>query len=151
MFFRIISILLLLLLPLETTQEVNSHNCELIPGPGLIVTVYQNSTKQYSTLQEAINSIETRVNNNVKSIAIICLPPGLHKLTRQIDFGEVSLALVGSLETTVECAYEPVTDYTWYLNQSEVFHLHQTTFVNCPRPFRIIAVENVNIQDCAFE
>ncbi len=160
---HIISTLLLLLVIHSATAQgvggIDSH-CDNVSSsdPQIIAALYCQSTlfttKRFTTFQEAIDFIQiTGVNNSLPNIAVVCLPPGYHELKKQVEFGEVGLVLVGSVKTTVECSYgiPKEFDYTWHFNQSNIFHLQQTRFVNCPRPFRVIAVQDVSIQNCTFE
>ncbi len=105
----------------------------------------------FDSLQEALDFVKS--NNN--SQPTICLPPGTHIVSNQIQFGQKSLRLIGSENTTVRCDYDPLPvnegiDYTWHLNRSEFFCLSGIHFSSCPYPYRVIAVKEVTVRNCTF-
>ncbi|XP_064397658.1 uncharacterized protein LOC135344383 [Halichondria panicea] len=105
----------------------------------------------FDSFQEALDFVKS--NNN--SQPTICLPPGTHIVSNQIQFGQKSLRLIGSENTTVRCDYDPLPsnegiDYTWHLNRSEFFCLSGIHFSSCPYPYRVIAVKEVTVRNCTF-
>ncbi len=152
MLLQMISATLLLLHSIVVEGGIQ-RNCEN-PQPGTITIFYQNTTSQFNSLQEALD-FTVAANNSWSEATTVCLPPGYYELTKQIHFGELSLILIGSKNTSfIECSYEPSPlegiDYTWHFNHSKVLYLQHIKFNNCPYPFRAIALQNVSVQDCTF-
>ena len=134
-----------------TAQHSNCRSSQIQPD---IYVISENVTQEHNSLQDAIdNAIVT--NNSWLGVPTICLPQGHYRITKQTTFNGSSIALVGTQGTTIECDYDPLPfnegfDYTWHFNQSRLVHLENISFVNCPYPFRLIAVQNVTVQDCVF-
>ncbi len=122
---------------------------------GLISSTYDDHTTPFGSIQEALDDVALKNHSNLET-PTICLPPGTHHMTRPLWFGPLSLRLIGSRNSTiVECEYdaqnlESGIDYTWQFNQSKQLYLSGIQFLNCPYPFRVIAVETVTVKQCTF-
>ena len=97
----------------------------------------------------------------------IALPPGDHLVTAPVHFGEASVHMFGSGESsedvTISCNYTvdvdesrifernySYTDYTFYFNRSEVVSFEMVQFVGCPFPLRLDTVAAVRIHNSTF-
>ena len=147
----------LFLLPLFSTVGALESHCGDTAQTETISVLHENVTQGYGSLQEAVDhSIAISQSHSLsQGIPTICLPQGHHRITKQTMFYESSIVLVGTQNTTIECDYDPLPfeegfHYTWHFNQSRLVQFENISFINCPYPFRVIAVQNVTLRDCTF-
>ena len=106
------------------------------------------------TLQKAVDLSVSEGSRPVGDCVRIQLPSGEHKLTSQTLFpaemGEIEfIGLAGSVH--VECDYNTViSNYTWYFAGLHSVRFRGLQFENCPRPFRLDTIAEVEIQHCTF-
>lgn len=100
---------------------------------------------------------QTAGSNNGSSVSIF-LPYGVHLVTTQTNFGDVSVNFVG-VDSNVSVACEYYADngtsdsaliHTWYFNMSESVGIENIQFRDCGFPFRFFVVEQVAIRNCTF-
>ena len=146
----IILVLLALLVQVNTLEE---NQCDDL---GVVLSTHDNHTTPFNSLQEALDIVLQ--NGSQLEVPTICLPPGTHQIIRPLEFGLLSLRLVGCKNsTTVACDYETQhlwkngIDFTWHFNQSQELQLQDIDFLNCPYPFRVIAVKTVTVKKCTFK
>lgn len=143
----VITILLSLVLQVYALE----YNCDTD-----IISTYNNHTTRFHSIQDALDDAASQ-NHSHQEIPLICLPPHSYNVTRPLRFGSLSLRLVGSKNrTTIVCNYDTEQlakngiDYTWHFNQSKQLYLSSIVFLDCPYPFRMIAVESVTVKECTF-
>ncbi len=150
MFYILLQEILLIILFL--LHAVHSCPLEDCSNTSTSISVnYDNQLSIFHSLQEALDYV---TSHNI-SQPTMCLPPGTHTVSNQIQFGQQSLRLIGSENTTVICDYDPLPlkegiDYTWHFNRSEFFCLSGIHFLSCPYPYRVIAVKEVTVRNCTF-
>lgn len=125
-----------------TVDTAHSDDCELSTN----LTVC-------GSLQTASEAALDMAQQDFDCIAIL-IPSGHHRVTNPVNFGDISVYLVGlRTDVTILCDYEPVSlgkQYTWYFNQSREVVIENVNIANCSYPVRVDTVQRVNIANVSF-